>query len=74
MKKEWVEGQTHFFKLSEGDIETMTNYLTSTYGRGLPTQTIKSMPREGITQWDLLVELYIFGDRRLDMCVRNAVI
>jgi hypothetical protein len=74
MKKEWVEGQAQFVKLPEDDVETTTNYLTFTYGRGLSTQTIESMHREDISQWDLRVKLYIFGDRRLDKCVRNAVI
>jgi hypothetical protein len=74
MKMEWAAGQTHFVKLPKDDVETTTNYLTFTYGRGLPTQTIESIPRECITWWDLLVKLYIFGDRRLDKCVRNAVI
>jgi hypothetical protein len=64
----------NFVKLPKDDVETTANYLTFTYGRGLPTQTIKSMPREGISQWDLLVKLYIFGDRKLDKCIRNAVI
>jgi hypothetical protein len=74
VNKEWSEEQAHFITLPEDDVETTTNYLTFTYGRGIPTQTINSMLKEGIGQWDLLVSLYILGDRRLDNCLRNAVI
>lgn len=75
LKKQWIEGQTRLIKLPEDDLETMTNYLTFTYGRGLPTSKLDSMPAEdGSKQWALLVKLYILGDRRLDKCVRNAVI
>lgn len=59
MKRSWVEAQTHFVKLPEDDVETTTNYLTFTYGRGLPIQAIESTPREGTSQWGLLMSLYI---------------
>jgi hypothetical protein len=76
LKKEWVEGQTRIIKLPEDDTEAMTNYLTFTYGSGLPTTTLKVMPNGGLGsgQWKLLVKLYILGERLLDTPLRNAVI
>lgn len=37
LKKEWAEGQTRIINLSEDNTETTNNYLTFTYGSGLPT-------------------------------------
>lgn len=76
LKEEWVEGQTRVINLPEDDTETVTNYLTFTYGSGLPTATVKAMPGGGLEDglWTSLVKLYILGERLLDTSLRNAVI
>lgn len=76
LKAEWVEGQTRTINLPEDDTETMTNYLTFTYGRGLPTTSLVSMPVGGPQngEWVLLAKLYVLGERLLDTPLRNAVV
>lgn len=73
MKKEWTEVQTRTIKLPEDDLETITNYLTFTYGGDLPTSKLsEGFLRVGV--WDLLAKLYIFGERILGRCIRNTVV
>jgi hypothetical protein len=75
MKKEWVEGQTRIIKLPEDNSETVTNYLAFTYSRGLPTsKVIKSYPPPTESEWKSLAKMYVFGERVLDKCVRNAIV
>ena len=76
LKKEWVEGQTRVINLPGDDTETVTSYLTFTYGSGLPTATLKAVPAggPGPKSWISLVKLYILGERLLDTSLRNAVI
>jgi hypothetical protein len=76
MKKQWSEGQKRVIKLPEVGVEAVENYLTFTYGRGLPTATIKVVPKTNpeVGPWNLLIELYIFGERVLDTCIRNEVV
>jgi hypothetical protein len=54
----------------------MTSYLTFAYGHQLPTSTMTAAPSGGFdaSQWQLLVELYLVGDRMLDKHIQNAVI
>jgi hypothetical protein len=76
MKKEWFEGQNRVIKLPEVETETVENYLAFTYGRGLPTAKMNYVPKltPEAGPWNVLVELYIFGERVLDKYVRNEVI
>ena len=76
MKKVWAEGQKRIIKLPEEDVAIMTSYLTFAYGHQLPTSTITAAPSGGFDagQWQLLVELYLVGDRMLDKHIQNAVI
>lgn len=76
LKKEWVEGQTRVINLPEDDTETVTSYLTFTYGSGPPTRAWKTMRNGGPGRdgWELLCKLYILGERLLDTLLRNAVI
>jgi hypothetical protein len=76
MKKEWAEGQTRVIKLPEEDVAIMTSYLTAIYGCQLPTSTMTAAPSGGFeaNQWQLLVELYLVGERMLDKHIQNAVI
>lgn len=76
LKRELVEGQTRIINLPEDNTEIITNYLTFTYGSGLPTTTLKVLPAEGleIRQWESVMELYILGERLLGTSLRNAVI
>jgi hypothetical protein len=72
MKKEWSEEQAHFIQLPVDDVEIVNKYLVFTYGRDLPTQTIQFMPGGGISQWELLVKVYVLGDRRLEKCAQRG--
>jgi len=76
LKKEWVECQTRIINLPEDDTETITDYLTFTYGSDLPTTTLKTIPvgGPGHKPWELLARLYVLGERLLNTPLCNAVI
>jgi hypothetical protein len=75
LKKEWAEGQTRTVELQEETPELMAHYLDWVYTSKLPTKDCSLFHPESakITAHDLLAELYVLGERRLDSDFRNAI-
>ena len=76
LKKEWTEGQTRIIELDEETPELMAHYLDWLYTTELPTKGCKSFDLESsrVGTNDLLAELYVLGERRLDSQLRDAII
>jgi len=75
MKREWAEGQTNIIKLPKDDPKTMTDYLTFTYSRDLPTsKRVEGCPNLTEDDWNSVAKLYVFGERVLDTCIRNTIV
>lgn len=76
LKQVWIEGQTRTIELDEESPEPMAHYLDWAYTTQLPTKDCKSIETETakVVTHDLLAKLYLLGERRLDSCLRNAII
>ena len=76
LKKEWAEGQTRTIGLDEETPELIAHYLDWMYTTGLPTKECWPWDPQGskTAANDLLAELYVLGERRLDSQLRNAII
>lgn len=76
LKKEWIEGQTRTIELDEEYPDLMVHYLDWLYTTELPTKGCRSFDSEDskVATNHLLAELYVFGERRLDSHLRNAII
>lgn len=76
LKRVWIEGQTRTIELDEERPELMAHYLDWSYTTQLPTENRTSIDTESskVATHDLLAELYVFGKRRLDSHLRNAII
>ena len=76
LKKEWAEGQTRTINLEEETPGLMAHYLDWLYHAELPTKRCTSFDSESskVVASDLLAELYVFGERRLDSQLRSAII
>lgn len=64
LKKEWLEGQTRKIHLPDDDPETINRYLNFLY-------TGKIAGASGL---DALARLYVYGQKVLDLCLKNAVL
>jgi hypothetical protein len=75
LKKEWTEGQTRTIELHEETPEMMAHYLDWVYTSKLPTKDCGLFHPESakIAAHDLLAELYVLGEHRLDFDFRNAI-
>lgn len=75
LKKEWAEGQTRTIKLDEETSELMAHYLDWLYTAALPTKVYGGFSAEStkVAAHNLLAELYVLGERRLDSSFRNAI-
>jgi hypothetical protein len=75
LKKEWAEGQTRTVELHEEAPEMMAQYLDWVYTSKLPTKDCSLFHPESAktTAHNLLAELYVLGERRLDSDFRNAI-
>jgi hypothetical protein len=75
LKKEWDEGQTRTIQLHEETPEMMAHYLDWVYTSQLPTKDCGLFHPESakIAAHDLLAELYVLGERRLDSDFQNAI-
>lgn len=75
LKQVWLEGQTRTIKLYEETPELMAHYLNWIYSSELPTKDCSRLHLESakIAAHDLLAELYVLGERRLDSDFRNAI-
>lgn len=76
LKKEWSEGQTWTIELDEETPELIAHYLDWLYTTDLPTKGCGSfgLNASKVAANDLLAELYVLGERRLDSTLRNAII
>ena len=76
LKKEWIEGQTRTIELDEENPELMAHYLDWVYTTQLPTRDSLFFVAESskVVAHELLAELYVLGERRLDSRLRNAII
>lgn len=76
LKQVWAEGQTRIINLHEEAPELMAHYLDWVYSSELPTEMCDKFHPESakIAAHDLLAELYVLGERRLDSKFRNATI
>lgn len=76
LKKAWIEGQTRVIELREETPENMEFYCDFVYTGQLPTRIfIKRDSGHGMAPaFELLANLFVLGERRLDTKLRNAVI
>jgi hypothetical protein len=77
LKKEWVEGQSREIKLPEELPIHIGYYIEHMHGLALPTHVFTKKPQfpDGTTgpQFELLAELYVLGERRLDAKYQNKI-
>jgi hypothetical protein len=75
LKKDWTEGQTRTLDLPEEIPEHMEYYCEYLYSDELPTKgfTHKKDGDNMEAGFELLANLYVFGERRMDTKLRNAV-
>ena len=76
LKKVWIEGQNRTIELIEETPELMAHYLDWLYTAQLPTENTLLFGAESskVVAHELLAELYVLGERRLDWRLRNAII
>ncbi|GAB7334032.1 hypothetical protein MBLNU13_g06125t2 [Cladosporium sp. NU13] len=76
LKKEWIEGQTRTIDLDEETPELMAHYLDWVYTTHLPSKGLKSFMTENSKAviHELLADLFVLGERRLDSRLRNAIV
>lgn len=76
LKKEWAEGQTRTIELDEETPELMAHYLDWMYTSELPTKECRPWDPDAskVAANNLLAELYVLGEHRLDSQLRNAII
>lgn len=76
LKKEWEEGQTRVIKMPMEDATLVTQYLDFAYAAKLRSHCIEEPydfePDAG--EYENLCELYLFGERVLDVNARNAIV
>lgn len=76
LQQELAEGQTHTIKLPEETPELMAHYLDWVYTAELPSREFSffsTTADQKVAAYNLLAELYVLGERRLDSSFRNAV-
>lgn len=70
------EGETYTIKLTAETPELMAHYLDWVYTTELPsgkTAFFSTTTDQKVAAYNLLAELYVLGERRLDSAFRNAV-
>jgi hypothetical protein len=79
LKKDWVEGKTRIIKLPDECPKVFTHYLNYVYCKRLPTKILitksgSTFVKDSAEHYQLLVKLYVLGERLLDDSVRDAVL
>lgn len=77
LRQEWLEGQTRTVKLPDESQAIVQHYIEYVYSGKLPANTLT----KDSTFWDfarphynLLAELYVLGERRLDPKFQNGIV
>jgi hypothetical protein len=73
LSKDWKEGQSRVIKLPEDDPSTVAQYLDFVYKDRLPTQR-KWFPDQAKFMYFALAQLYVYGERVLDVVIRNTIV
>lgn len=69
----WKEAQTRVIKLPEEDPSAVGLYLDWVYRDRLPTHSHYPVDQAGAVYLSL-AKLYVFGERVLDVAIRNAIV
>jgi hypothetical protein len=74
--KKWIEGQTRTIELPEEIPEHMEYYCEYLYSGELPTKDFSHRESGDNMEagFELLANLYVLGERRMDAKLRNAII
>ena len=73
LSNNWKEGQSRVVKLPEDDPTTVAQYLDFVYKNMLPTQQ-KWFPNQVKSMYLSLARLYVYGERVLDVVIRNVIV
>jgi hypothetical protein len=73
LSKNWKEGQSRVIKLPEDDPTTVAQYLDFVYKDMLPTLRGWS-PDQAKVMYLALARLYVYGERVLDVVIRNVIV
>jgi hypothetical protein len=76
LKKDWIEGQSRVIELREEIPELVKYYCDYIYSGKLPTKvfTYRDSDDNMAPAFELLANLFVLGERRLDTRLPNAVI